>query len=272
MALGVDRYCWIVLTIAALGWLFDTMDQNIFNLVRVPSVHALSAGSSIDEKTIGGIVHRHVFLIGWSAGGIFFGILGDRIGRTRTMVATIIIYALFTGLSALAWNWPSYAVMRFLTGFGVGGEWATPARASALRSLPECATPHGPRHAPSPFQRRRNMTAAVVVVFVVIRQLAMVLRDLARLPALARVLDSGNPSKNRRNGTKPATSKSPPANSSAPSAICSAIQYYAVTPSPRCSAAIAGQGAALGPWLLERRPATRGAQALSPARSRRDED
>src|SRR5436309_3392644 len=38
---GLDRYCWVVLAIAALGWLFDTMDQNLFNLVRAPSTREL---------------------------------------------------------------------------------------------------------------------------------------------------------------------------------------------------------------------------------------
>src|SRR5262245_53323471 len=38
---GLDRYCWVVLAIAALGWLFDTMDQNLFNLVRAPSLQSL---------------------------------------------------------------------------------------------------------------------------------------------------------------------------------------------------------------------------------------
>ena len=40
------------------------------------------------------------------------------------MIITILIYAGFTGLSALAWNWQSYGFLRFMTGLGVGGEWA----------------------------------------------------------------------------------------------------------------------------------------------------
>src|SRR5437016_11568964 len=124
---GVDRYCWIVLIIAALGWMFDTMDQNLFNLVRSDSVKELIArGGAPDPArvtTIGGWL-TSVFMVGWATGGFIFGIIGDRIGRTGTMILTIMIYALFTGLSGLAWNWQSYAVMRFLTGLGVGGEWA----------------------------------------------------------------------------------------------------------------------------------------------------
>lgn len=127
---GLNRYCWIVLAVAALGWLFDTMDQNLYNLVRAPSLTDLlkphyapgaELANAVKEK--GGYI-TSIFLIGWSVGGFIFGILGDRLGRTRTMMITILIYALFTGLSGLVTNWPMYAVMRFLTALGVGGEWA----------------------------------------------------------------------------------------------------------------------------------------------------
>ncbi len=127
---GLDRYCWIVLIIAALGWLFDTMDQNLFNLVRNPSIRDLLADQYSDPveleartKEVSGWITA-LFLVGWSVGGFIFGILGDRLGRTRTMILTILIYAGFTGLSSLSWNWESYALMRFMTGLGVGGEWA----------------------------------------------------------------------------------------------------------------------------------------------------
>src|SRR5262249_12517182 len=61
---------------------------------------------------------------GWGAGGIAFGILGDLIGRAKTMVLTILLYSLFTGLSALSKGFGDFALYRFLTGLGVGGEFA----------------------------------------------------------------------------------------------------------------------------------------------------
>ena len=127
---GLDRYCWVVLTIAALGWLFDTMDQNLFNLVRKPSLESLLGASGLTGQALTDAVNAKageltsIFLIGWAAGGFIFGILGDRIGRTGTMILTILIYALFTGLSGLVPNYELYAVTRFMTGLGVGGEWA----------------------------------------------------------------------------------------------------------------------------------------------------
>jgi MFS family permease len=134
---GLERYCWVVLVISALGWLFDTMDQNLFTMVRGPSLkemlhpHPAQPTLSADEAKAladdvrfkGGVV-TSIFLIGWATGGFIFGILGDRLGRTKTMIITILIYAIFTGGSGLANNWMLYSFMRFMTGLGVGGEWA----------------------------------------------------------------------------------------------------------------------------------------------------
>jgi MFS family permease len=63
-------------------------------------------------------------ILGWATGGLFFGVVGDRLGRTRTMALTILIYAGFTGLSGFSRNWEQFALLRFLTGLGIGGEFA----------------------------------------------------------------------------------------------------------------------------------------------------
>ena len=64
------------------------------------------------------------FMIGWASGGLIFGIVGDKWGRAKTMGLCILMYAVFTGLSALARTWQEFAFSRFITGFGVGGEFA----------------------------------------------------------------------------------------------------------------------------------------------------
>ena len=129
---GVSKYAWVVLTVAALGWMFDTMDQNLFNQVRARSLNEIlapsfahSAPGALDAavKEWAGTITMF-FLLGWAVGGMAFGILGDRIGRTRTMVLTIILYALFTGLNSLVRTPEQYALCRFLTALGVGGEFA----------------------------------------------------------------------------------------------------------------------------------------------------
>jgi MFS family permease len=63
-------------------------------------------------------------LFAWGLGGILFGVVADRIGRSRTMVITILIYAIFTGLSSLAQNWYQLAILQAIAGVGIGGEWA----------------------------------------------------------------------------------------------------------------------------------------------------
>jgi MFS family permease len=64
-------------------------------------------------------------VFGWATGGVIGGIIADYIGRKRTMMLAILAYSLTTGLSALAWDWESFAVLRFLVGVAIGSEWAT---------------------------------------------------------------------------------------------------------------------------------------------------
>ncbi len=121
----LSRYHWFVLVVAALGWLFDTMDQQLFVLARQPAIASLLQVSRDDPAVIkyGGYATT-IFIIGWATGGLLFGWMGDRLGRARTMVLTILMYSMFTGLSALSYSWYDFALYRFLTGMGVGGEFA----------------------------------------------------------------------------------------------------------------------------------------------------
>lgn len=155
---GLNRYHWFVLTVAALGWLFDCMDQRIFMVTRQRAITELlgykyvpvetegPGGARVTKSqlaTLDGAVLAEeqrkvaaddidrfsglataVFMIGWATGGLFFGITGDRWGRARTMLLTILIYSLFTGLTALSQSWWDFMFYRFITGMGVGGEFA----------------------------------------------------------------------------------------------------------------------------------------------------
>lgn len=126
---GVTRYQWLVLFVAWLGWVFDAMDATIYAIVLHPALHDLlqtSPATTVPSEEIGwygGIIFS-IFLIGWAIGGIAFGVLADRFGRTKVLIATIIIYAVFTGAAALAQSWWHLALSRFLTALGIGGEWA----------------------------------------------------------------------------------------------------------------------------------------------------
>jgi len=127
----LNRYHWFVLTVAALGWLFDTMDQQLFVLARNPAMRELVRQNTIEtapeyaiRADFYGTLSTSIFLVGWATGGIIFGVLGDRIGRAKTMMLTILVYSMFTGLSAISTGFLDFSFYRFLTGLGVGGEFA----------------------------------------------------------------------------------------------------------------------------------------------------
>jgi MFS family permease len=168
---GVPRYAWFVLLIAALGWLFDTMDQNLFNLVAQRSIRELVEKQGlVGPDQIQAAVNTwrgsitSVFLIGWAVGGFVFGILGDKLGRTRTLIITILIYAIFTGFSGLAQSPQQFMMFRFLTALGVGGEFAAGV-ALVAEVFPNRSRPMalGTLQALSAVG---NMTAAIIVLFV----------------------------------------------------------------------------------------------------------
>jgi MFS family permease len=134
----LNRYHWFVLVVAALGWLFDTMDQQLFNLARGPAITELRGNTNMQ---LWGGMATMIFMLGWATGGIIFGIMGDRVGRAKTMVLTILIYSMFTGLSALSVGYWDFVFYRFLTGLGVGGEFAVGV-ALVAEVMPERARPH----------------------------------------------------------------------------------------------------------------------------------
>lgn len=153
----LTRYHWWILLVCSLGWLFDTMDQRLFTMARGEAMKQL-IGKSIDDLSDDEIAQRlaereqlvpegstpafrrnallnaeademgrlatTIFIIGWATGGVIFGILGDRWGRAKTMLLTILVYALFTALSGFSVSPYDFMFYRFLTGLGVGGEFS----------------------------------------------------------------------------------------------------------------------------------------------------
>ncbi len=127
----LNKYHWFVLIVAALGWLFDCLDQQLFILARPAAMADLVTGSPGEDPAVversrkqAGDIATSIFIAGWACGGLVFGMLGDRIGRAKTMMLTILIYSAFTGLSSFSTSPWDFAIYRFLTGLGVGGEFA----------------------------------------------------------------------------------------------------------------------------------------------------
>ena len=80
----LNGYQWFVLSVATMGWMFDTMAQQLFNLARNPAIRdLLGPGASAGEIAEQAGFSTSIFMIGWATGGVLFGVLGDRIGRAN---------------------------------------------------------------------------------------------------------------------------------------------------------------------------------------------
>lgn len=115
----------LALTAAFLGWLFDGFEMGLFPVIGQPALQDLlgaSAPSGDSAKWFGAIIA--VFLVGAASGGVVFGWLGDKIGRVRAMAASILTYAIFTGLCGVATEAWQLAGLRFIASLGMGGEWS----------------------------------------------------------------------------------------------------------------------------------------------------
>lgn len=171
----LNGYQWFVFIVCCLAWDMDCMDQQLFALARRPAMNDLVAQvttadprfaehqqklaaqaaetgkappsaeqvtASLRNADVGAAAGyaTSVFLIGWAVGGIGFGILGDRWGRVKTLMATILLYAVFTGLSALSQSTLDFYLYRLLTGLGVGGVFAASVTLLA-ETMPDHARP-----------------------------------------------------------------------------------------------------------------------------------
>jgi MFS family permease len=109
------------------GWLLDGMDSVIYALVLGPALTELLPRSGIEATpaNIGfvGSLTFGLFLVGWGLSFIW-GPIADRFGRTKALVGTVVVYALFTGAAAFSPNVWMLALFRLLAGIGVGGEWS----------------------------------------------------------------------------------------------------------------------------------------------------
>jgi MFS family permease len=116
---------WNTLIACNLGWLFDGFETYALILTAGPAMRQLLDPAQHPQipAYIGTVIA--ITLLGWGIGGMMGGILADYLGRKRTMILAIVAYSIMTGLSAISWNWLSFAVLRFLVGIAIGSEWAT---------------------------------------------------------------------------------------------------------------------------------------------------
>jgi SHS family sialic acid transporter-like MFS transporter len=119
----LTRTQWIVLAAAFLGWMFDGVEIGLFPLVVRPAMQDLGMTDDAAIARWNSVVVA-CFLLGAACGGLVFGWLGDKLGRVRAMVASVLAYSLFTGACWFATSPWQLGVLRFIASMGMGGEWA----------------------------------------------------------------------------------------------------------------------------------------------------
>jgi MFS family permease len=116
---SADRAAKRAVIAAALGWMLDSFDINLYALV----LPALMKSLALDQTTSG--LMQSLMLVAAAIGGIAFGLLADRWGRARALMLSVLLYSIFTAACGLASTAIELAVFRILLGLGMGGEWAS---------------------------------------------------------------------------------------------------------------------------------------------------
>jgi MFS transporter, SHS family, sialic acid transporter len=122
---------WMALTAALLGWLFDGLEMGLFPLIQKSALDELVGP---DKRTLWMGIMTSFFLVGAATGGVLFGWLGDRIGRVRSMMLSVLTYALVSALCGFASDFSigplhvpgawQIGILRFIAALGMGGEWS----------------------------------------------------------------------------------------------------------------------------------------------------
>jgi len=102
-----------------LGWMLDAMDFMLLAMVLGEVMNEFGV-----DKSVGGLLNS-MGLLASALGGVFFGFLADRIGRTRALMVSILTYSLATGACGLSHTVVQLGIFRFILGLGMGGEWNT---------------------------------------------------------------------------------------------------------------------------------------------------
>src|SRR5467141_1594307 len=114
-----------------LGWMLDAMDVMLYSLVLAFLIREFS----MNTRTAG--LLNSLTLVASAIGGLMFGVVADRIGRTRSLMVSILVYSLASAACAFSHTVTQLAVFRFVLGLGMGGEWTAAAALIAETWRPE---------------------------------------------------------------------------------------------------------------------------------------
>src|ERR1700737_882462 len=122
---SLGRTQWNTLIASNLGWVFDGYETYALVISVGVALRELLEPSSYAQIPVYAGTVIALTLLGWGIGGLIGGVIADYIGRKRAMMLAILAYSIMTGLSAFAWDWVSFAALRFLVGLAIGSEWVT---------------------------------------------------------------------------------------------------------------------------------------------------
>jgi MFS family permease len=122
---SLNRSQWNTLIASNLGWLFDGYETYALVISVGVALRQLLDPSQYPQIPVYAGTVIAVTLLGWGVGGLIGGVIADYLGRKRTMLLAILAYSIMTGLSAFAWDWWSFVILRFLVGVAIGSEWVT---------------------------------------------------------------------------------------------------------------------------------------------------
>jgi MFS family permease len=124
-----SRFHWLVVFALGITWILDGLEVTLVG--SLAPVIASAKGLSLDDRQIG--LAGSVYILGATLGALVFGRLTDRFGRRKLFTITVGLYLVATILTGLSWNFAAFALFRFLTGAGIGGEYG--AVNSAIQEL-----------------------------------------------------------------------------------------------------------------------------------------
>jgi len=111
----------LLIVVAALGYFVDVYDLVLFGVIRVPSLKGIGITSDADIALYGKMLFNYQ-MWGMLAGGIFWGILGDKKGRLSVLFGSIFLYSVANILNGMISTVEQYKILRFIAGFGLAGE------------------------------------------------------------------------------------------------------------------------------------------------------
>ena len=123
------RFHWLVVLALGITWILDGLEVTLAGAVS--GALKQSPGLALSDTQVG--ASASAYLAGAVIGALFFGWLTDRLGRRRLFFATLGLYVVATAATAFAHDFPTFALFRFMTGAGIGGEYA--AINSAIQEL-----------------------------------------------------------------------------------------------------------------------------------------